>query len=465
MCCFSKCTPYDRSLLTEECLKFIDNDMVKLGLKGGFLEVPVDWENPHRSKTLQVFYYHRGDVDLSSRNPVLFMNGGPNVSYRGRAEKMNELFYGQEQSQDSVLVMMDHRGVGCSSPLDPNNVVYPLSTIRHYTSEPIAKDMEMLRKELFPDKKWNVYAFSYGAFTAVRYLQEFPNSVEKMSVFGPGLYDSMTDFYFYRMMRQQKIVEGFIEQFPSIPVMAAIEKLRSPEGQLYCVEDPNFDQKICGQPLLDAILVALGNGYANADGQLNGRGEFVKSSIELLVGSDANNPTDSKKVEFEKNAHEGLQWFAEQRAHLIVGLWALDTQSVAWDVKDCEMAYERMNQMGLNPSSLLLDECRMISAASPTKLMSRLQKDFESIDWKLNLISKDSLVKALEAHPVPFQLIFGSQDFYAQPENFESILSHPLIKHQVLPDVGHSAYRESAELFKIILSDTQTNSECGKVFE
>lgn len=153
-------------------------------LQQGFIEVPENWADPD-SRRLRIFYYGRWGISADPATPVvLVINGGPGYSshrtYRAMAA-------GLRRSKLS-FVFFDQRGTGCSSSY-PSPTDKSASSLTHYGSKDIVRDAEAIRKVVIEDGLWRVFGHSFGARAALRYVADFPRSVEKAVIMGDSVGD------------------------------------------------------------------------------------------------------------------------------------------------------------------------------------------------------------------------------------------------------------------------------------
>ncbi|NQZ57022.1 MAG: alpha/beta fold hydrolase, partial [Lentisphaeraceae bacterium] len=144
------------------------------GFKHGWIEVPEDYGKPQGRK-IHVFYCWRALNNKAT--PLIYFNGGPgqsmHTSYSMVLEKVTGI----------PIVFMDQRGTGASTPM-PKLSEKNLLRYRHYLSENIARDAEVLRKKLFADKKWAVTGSSFGSLISHKYMCLFPKSLTSVHAHG-----------------------------------------------------------------------------------------------------------------------------------------------------------------------------------------------------------------------------------------------------------------------------------------
>lgn len=178
-----------------------------------YLDVPENWENPSRRDFIRIAVVVLRKLSVSgSSNPVLFLEGGP-----GAGGINGVKFWANHPLRaDSDIVLVDVRGTGKSFPkfcpdlgrrffevlakdqsadIDQQQKVLAASAckddlamrnidIRCYTSEMIAKDLDVVMKALHYDS-WNVYGSSYGTYVAQVYANSYPDHVKSLILDSP----------------------------------------------------------------------------------------------------------------------------------------------------------------------------------------------------------------------------------------------------------------------------------------
>ncbi len=178
-----------------------------------YLDVPENWENPSRRDFIRIaVVVLRKRSAIGSSNPVLFLEGGPGAGGTGGVR----FWANHPLRTDSDIVLLDVRGTGKSFPkfcpdlgkrffevlakdqsadTDQRQKVLAASAckddlvmrnidIRCYTSEAIAKDLDVIRKALHYSS-WNVYGSSYGTYVAQVYADSYPDQVKSLILDSP----------------------------------------------------------------------------------------------------------------------------------------------------------------------------------------------------------------------------------------------------------------------------------------
>lgn len=96
------------------------------------------------------------------------------------------------------IIVMDHRGVGCSKPLFPGNEPYQSLYMRQ-----AASDIDLIRQELVGNNKIHVWGYSYGSILAQTYALLYPDSVDHLLL--GGAVSSAEDFHLAGTLYQSNV--------------------------------------------------------------------------------------------------------------------------------------------------------------------------------------------------------------------------------------------------------------------
>lgn len=240
--------------VSEECLVFLPK-LERLGWRGAWAEVPLDWKNPASTEKAQVFFYFENKSAQKKRIPILFLNGGPLVSFHGVTETLEAQARKYDRDDNHIFVMVDQRGVGCSTPRVPTDLDQAsLRKVGLYRSDSIARDLEKIRIDFFGGQRWKVYAYSFGGTLAARYLTLFPDSASSYHVYAPAIFNNLPEFFSYRIIKQNQVLENFLASSGK-PYLGNALSLASAE---LCLPSDSFAPRVCGRALLDGVLAGLG---------------------------------------------------------------------------------------------------------------------------------------------------------------------------------------------------------------
>lgn len=165
------------------------------------LDTHAEERRTYTNHKLSIYYRLWKPFD-PNKETVVFILGGPGQyndfmdvwvpRYAPRIEKYN-------------VVMMDHRTIGCSHKLFQGHIP-PTS----YKMRFAAADLEMIRRELQGNKPWHVDGGSYGSELALTYALLFPDSVDKLMIW--GVYSSHLDV----RLARRTFISRLLSLFPAL---------------------------------------------------------------------------------------------------------------------------------------------------------------------------------------------------------------------------------------------------------
>ncbi|MDX6183143.1 alpha/beta fold hydrolase [Flavobacterium sp. Fl-77] len=184
-----------------------DKTLAQENIKWWYLTVPENWDKP-TGKTIKIAVaVLKSTSKNTNSNPVVYIDGGPGSG--GVAGIWPWLVHPLRKSSD--IVLFDVRGTGNSLPKfcpdlgktfleilaknqnstqdEQQKTIASIACkqdllnrgidINAYNSKSIVKDLNALKIALKYDK-WNVYAVSYGTYTAQVYANDFPNDIKSL---------------------------------------------------------------------------------------------------------------------------------------------------------------------------------------------------------------------------------------------------------------------------------------------
>ncbi|MCM8532665.1 MAG: alpha/beta hydrolase, partial [Lentisphaeraceae bacterium] len=169
----------------------------------GWVEVPEDYSKPSGQK-IHVFYYGV-KPSIKKSIPVLVLNGGPGDGNHGYYMRFSKSI------ENLNLIFMDQRGAGLSTPypeLKDENVL----RYKHYLSEAIVRDSEVIRQKLFNKKKWIILGHSFGSLIAHRYIAMYPNSLDSAHAHGWGLFPKPQEIPKMRLLAHKKNLDEYLKR-------------------------------------------------------------------------------------------------------------------------------------------------------------------------------------------------------------------------------------------------------------
>jgi pimeloyl-ACP methyl ester carboxylesterase len=153
----------------------------------------------HQGYSFKVFYELLAPYD-KDKELLIMIPGGPGQTHTF-IHNFQDSFEGfNEFAKDYNVIVMDHRGVGCSRYSGPGE--YPSKSL---LMRQAASDIELIRKS-FDDKKINVWGYSYGSMLAQTYALLYPNSVSKL--FLGGAFSAASDFIEATTTFEQRVLKA-----------------------------------------------------------------------------------------------------------------------------------------------------------------------------------------------------------------------------------------------------------------
>ncbi|NMM48524.1 alpha/beta fold hydrolase [Marinigracilibium pacificum] len=209
------------------------------GIECGSIVVPANYKSATDNDqiTLQYYYIH-STSEIKSNYPLVFLQGGPG----GSATDMVELFRNSPYRNDFDIVLIDQRGTGLSEAFCPeigseyfkvlaedltsqqesDKVIELARACRtelenkdynylNYSTSNTVDDLERLREHLNIDKL-NLIGGSYGTKVALKYIEKYPESTNKVvlqGIFPPevNLYDNVISNYHQAIRNVFKLCE------------------------------------------------------------------------------------------------------------------------------------------------------------------------------------------------------------------------------------------------------------------
>jgi pimeloyl-ACP methyl ester carboxylesterase len=151
---------------------------------------------------ISIYYELINEFD-SSKELLILIPGGPGESHTFIHDFV-KLFEGRSTIFEKFnVIAMDHRGLGCSRPIFPGDE--PAESLKMRFA---AADIELIRNELTPDRKINVWGYSYGSMLAQTYALLFPDSVDKL--FLGGAFSASKDFTQARRDYENLVIDSSV---------------------------------------------------------------------------------------------------------------------------------------------------------------------------------------------------------------------------------------------------------------
>lgn len=441
---------------SEECKTFMSKTLASNNWVGDFVTVPQDWSKPHSSPKIKVFFYYDNSRSLTESNPIFFLNGGPFTSYHNRMEALQKKIQKYDINKNHLFIMMDQRGTGCSVPLMPKGDE-SIETYRKYSSENIIKDSEVIRRKLFRKKKWKLFAQSYGGFLAARYLHLYPKNISEVHVYGPALHESMTDFFMFRILKQNEMLPKFLEYYKNagVDLQPAFEIFRSAEkSKKYCLPATAVTVELCGMVLLDAVTNVIGQGYGRDEGTTE-IWDGVRNDLLNVIAADNEELSEEERGKalqaFKTKANGSLGFFRNPSAMMVSTIWSQEMSYINGNNSyDCEAAYKKLEEIyHMDIAQLPIDECRIIRLAQVPAYKEKLQNGYKVGE---SLLRQDIILADMKKNPqIPFYLYTGEMDTLAQIEALSNFKQSSYLHYIQFPKSGHAGWLYEPLLWKNLM--------------
>ncbi len=365
----------------EACTRFI-RETLPATWSGGFIKAPLDWNRPvgKNNPLINVFYYYDNTRNLETSQPILFLRGGPFGHAQPNVQALDNKVQEFDVNKNHVFVIIDQRGTGCSFPLmrkplpgteDELNAIN-LDIVRLHSSDDIVRDAEFLRTTLFKNKKWKLFGQSFGGTIIHRYIHDFPEAIHSAHAHAPTVHSSWTEFARRRLAAQQEVYLRFIRHYDQV-TQRSIDFMLSPEGNKICISEKGLAPKLCGKPLLDAILGDIGQGPSMTSAAKDdfSNWDSVNKKLSFIVEKNY----DAFKAEAEKSLDS---FFRNDRSLIAFVSWSQEMAMHPDLNRNCTEAYSLLRAEGLEPRAFPLDECRIIRNAIPTTVKAKIARDFKA---------------------------------------------------------------------------------------
>lgn len=228
------------------------------------VSVPVDWADPSRFGSIEVFAREVVDPakDGEDLPLLLFLQGGPGGA---GPRPMPGSGWWSTALRTHRLVLLDQRGTGRSSRIDgrvisrfddPELAAEYLACFRQ---ESIVADAEHLRASLYGGRRWATLGQSYGGFVTLAYLSRHPEALTACYVTGglPGITATAEDVYAHTFPRQLARCAQFARAFPHDEATLAAVADQCAAGEVVLSD---------GTPLTVERLQALGMPFGMSTG-------------------------------------------------------------------------------------------------------------------------------------------------------------------------------------------------------
>ena len=195
--------------------------MTGLVVTDHLVQVPVDWADPGRFGSIDVFAREIVDPARASDDLplLLFLQGGPG----GMGPRpMPSGGWWSTALRTHRVVLLDQRGTGRSSRVDGRVVgrfedpQVAADYLACFRQDAIVADAEHLRATVYGGRRWATLGQSYGGFLTLAYLSRHPEALTACYTTGglPGITATAEDVYARTFPRQLARDQQFAHAFP-----------------------------------------------------------------------------------------------------------------------------------------------------------------------------------------------------------------------------------------------------------
>ena len=163
-------------------------------------DLPIDYAKPDRKTSVFARIVTAAGKENADLPYMVFFQGGPGS---GSPRPMENKGWIKRVLAEYRLVLLDQRGTGLSTPITAQTM-RGFSTpqaqadyLKHFRTDNIVRDAEVIRGQLIGDKPWSILGQSYGGFCAMRYLSAAPEGLAEVLITGgiPSLTRPVDDVY------------------------------------------------------------------------------------------------------------------------------------------------------------------------------------------------------------------------------------------------------------------------------
>ncbi|SJM70038.1 alpha/beta fold hydrolase [Agrococcus casei] len=156
-----------------------------------------------------------GDLPL-----LVYLQGGPGVESPRPSLDPHSPPWLRTALEHHRVVFLDQRGTGASSAIDDRSLAggadHLAEYMQHFRADAIVRDCEALREHLGVER-WSLLGQSFGGFTALRYVSEHSESLDRVFFTGglPNVGGSIDDAYSTTYEKMRRASEQYYRRFPA----------------------------------------------------------------------------------------------------------------------------------------------------------------------------------------------------------------------------------------------------------
>lgn len=190
------------------------------------------------------------------------------------------------------------------------------------------------------DRKWRLFAQSFGGVLSHRYLAKYPSSIESIHNHAPVHHRSFTDFFALRILKQQEVAKRFFARYATDRLERAFD-LATPD---LCTRKPENAEAACGRVLVDGLLASIGQGFGRDGAFVNGQWQPT-SEVWNGVRKNLLDLIEGRRQEFLTAAEGSLAFFRNPTSLGVTVVWAQDLDYIVGDNSvDCDAAYAKLEK-------------------------------------------------------------------------------------------------------------------------
>ncbi len=441
---FSSCISYGGvdapSFINQQCKQFVKS--IEQTHVYGWLKVA---ETPANLDRISVFYYFSKKASL--KNPVIFFNGGPGLSFQSYNKSMEDSKrkFILDQKKDIDFIYMDQRGAGCSSAYPVGIDSRTIEKLKWYGSAGIVRDAEELRKLLLGNNKWKIFGQSFGGYVVYRYLEMYPQAISKAYVHGYALGHSDLDVSHARILNHGIVLESYYKIYPSDRKrLIILNKYLSDKNK--CFKKENTE--VCGFEILPNLVQRIG---------FKSNWETLHLQIERFVPNDrvseqAISDFVKQMVRFSDYHTKrvvGEDYFEKYSAALhFIGLY--DMNNSALDYEKCLAIYQKMEKESkIKVGESLLDECKAPFQHGYKDQIKPILANKVQVS-ESNFVQMAKVKSNISKHNISLYVYSGSFDSFIPKSLFQKEVSFlgDSVNYMNFLNSGHEGFMTEAQIFR-----------------
>ncbi len=161
--------------------------LLDLAVEEHTLTVPLVWEDPADTRTIDVFARVVARDGGETLPYLVFLQGGPGHEAPRPFHASTAPAWLDQALAHYRLVLLDQRGTGLSSPVGDGDLARGAAAVAehltHLRADAIVRDCEALREHLGASS-WSVLGQSFGGFTTLSYLSTHADSLDDVFITG-----------------------------------------------------------------------------------------------------------------------------------------------------------------------------------------------------------------------------------------------------------------------------------------